>query len=80
MVLTAHYMVHNENGWLALWSQLLAFQIVEGKHNSKNLAKIIFKILHTFQHILTLLKGPAVSDHFTFLRGLADLGPDILVS
>jgi hypothetical protein len=29
-----------------------------------------------FSAFFCLLKGPAVSDHFTFLRGLADLGPD----
>lgn len=45
MAITAHYMVHDENGRLALRSSLLAFRIIDGKHDGKNLGRIMFEIL-----------------------------------
>jgi hypothetical protein len=38
-------MARDANGRLALRNHLLAFRVVEGKHDGKNLANIIFEIL-----------------------------------
>ncbi len=45
LALTAHFMSRDKNGKLVLWNHLLAFRVVEGKHNGKNLGRIIFEIL-----------------------------------
>ncbi len=38
-------MSRDKNGKLVLWNHLLAFRVVEGKHDGKNLGHIIFEIL-----------------------------------
>jgi hypothetical protein len=45
MALTAHYMVRDGKGRLALRNRLLAFRVIEGRHDGKHLARIIFEIL-----------------------------------
>ena len=41
----AHSMVRDMNGRLVLRNHLLAFRVIEGKHDGKNLGRIIFEIL-----------------------------------
>ena len=38
-------MARDMNGRLVLRNRLLAFRVVEGKHDGKNLGRIIFEIL-----------------------------------
>lgn len=38
-------MARDANGHLVLRNHLLAFRVVEGKHDGKNLGRIIFEIL-----------------------------------
>lgn len=47
--LTAHFCIRDENGNLVIVNRLLAFRIVEGKHDGKNIARIIFSILKDAQ-------------------------------
>jgi hypothetical protein len=45
LALTAHFMARDMNDQLVLRSHLLAFRVVEDKHDGKNLGRIIFEIL-----------------------------------
>jgi hypothetical protein len=52
----AHYLVHDINGRLRLRNRLLAFHVVEGKHNGVNLGRTIFEILKE-AHLLGQVSG-----------------------
>jgi hypothetical protein len=43
--LTAHFCSRDENGHLVVVNRLLAFRIVEGKHDGKNIVKLMFSII-----------------------------------
>ena len=45
MALTAHYIVRDDNGCLVLRNHLLAFRVIHGKHDGKNLGQTMFEIL-----------------------------------
>src|SRR5438876_5085976 len=45
MALTVHYIVRDANSRLALCSRLMAFRVIDGKHDGKNLGRIMFEIL-----------------------------------
>jgi hypothetical protein len=45
LAVTAHFCVRDENGHLVVVNRLLAFRVVEGKHDGKNIAKIVYSIL-----------------------------------
>ncbi len=45
LALTVHFMAKDVNGHLILRNHLLAFRVIDGKHDRKNLGRIIFEIL-----------------------------------
>ena len=62
MALTSHFLLCDDSGHLRLDNRLLAFQVVDGKHDGKNIAKIIFDILKE-AHLLMKVRA-AVCDTF----------------
>lgn len=45
MALTSHFLSRDNSGHLRLDNRLLAFRVVDGKHDGKSIAKITFDIL-----------------------------------
>ena len=62
MALTSHFLSRDDSGHLRLDNRLLAFRVVDGKHDGKNIAKIIFDILKE-AHLLGKVRA-AVRDTF----------------
>ncbi|KAK7025814.1 hypothetical protein R3P38DRAFT_2529700 [Favolaschia claudopus] len=44
LALSGHWMARDENGNLVIKNRLLVFRVVEGKHDGKSLAKLVFDI------------------------------------
>lgn len=62
MALTSHFLSRDKSGHLQLENCLLAFRVVDGKHDGSNIAKIIFDILkeaHLLGKVWLLSRAPA---------------------
>lgn len=60
MALTAHFLVRDNNNRLKLRNTLLAFRVIEGSHEGKNLGGIMFEIIKDAK----LLRQVCVSNCF----------------
>jgi len=45
MALTVHFSARNKNGRLEIRNRLLAFRVIEGRHDGKNLGRVLFEII-----------------------------------
>jgi hypothetical protein len=45
LALTAHFIAKDSSGRLVMQNRLLAFRVIDGKHDGKNLGTIIFEII-----------------------------------
>jgi hypothetical protein len=45
MAVTVHFSARDINGHLEIRNRLLAFRVIEGRHDGKNLGRILFEII-----------------------------------
>ncbi len=79
MALTSHFLSRDNSGHLHLDNRLLAFRVVDGKHDGNNIAKIIFDILkeaHLLGKVRPHIHQFRVALHLTLFRQLGQFTLD----